>query len=795
MRPLRMLFLSLIGLVLVASPGYSHWEMSISCHSGPSADPNAVTPNQFIAQTTPDVGEMGTGFNMLNVRGDETGFKAWDVGKFIEDVKTTGKGVIPLGFSKDEIPELKKVPGGNDSEIWATGMRPKYMRSASFDFRVDGADHFLSSFGEPAADSTYIGKVEGAHFSLIVLYLREARTLYASPGAAATVLPAMVTGFVLFDKRDPDSLQRTPSWIFIEPIIPLATAAEIRPRDKASGGKVDYTEIDFTVASGSTNRCFGNEQDDPVNKPAMLTYKAGTAKDLFELNVDPIPDAKPSFKEFLAPCEVRTGENIQINYTIVNLSNQSSSITENPLEPQVVAGNWDNTVINYSHTLMPPKTLATMGGSSSSMISEKTYSDNLPNTLSPGVHLLRIETLNSARNRLIYVTDSAPFGSGYDTDCDSLIDRQYEPLTVPVMAEADKSFYNFYTSELLFNGKPVKMWWEAQEEVLNLVDSLFTERLPNFRFETQSVGYWQPNMVSPNDNMDAYNLLCGFTDMVQPSTDITRPLLVHLFSGEDLGELEEPSRAVSDVGDSLCPLTCTMVNSAIVGLASGVLGWRGENIGTARCPYSISDLDDSVPYNSARVIFNSPSHHSLTQHFPKPTLDQNDPKKNYHGTLYQRFLLVAHELGHTLGANHSPHYDSIMSTPLSDAVNFKLEAARINEITLCRLYCGPSPAYHPMAASQPGTFAVSSVALAETSQFISFSVQGIGIQAIEVDVFDLGGQNVFSSGLVAGNTLYWPRVNQHNQPLANGVYLYLVTTHGVDGAIERSSIKKLVIFN
>lgn len=66
-------------------------------------------------------------------------------------------------------------------------------------------------------------------------------------------------------------------------------------------------------------------------------------------------------------------------------------------------------------------------------------------------------------------------------------------------------------------------------------------------------------------------------------------------------------------------------------------------------------------------------HHSLSQQLPDAlSLDCQpdclDTNKNYQAILLQRFLLVAHELGHNLGALHTDSNDdtTVMSSPLQN---------------------------------------------------------------------------------------------------------------------------------
>lgn len=78
------------------------------------------------------------------------------------------------------------------------------------------------------------------------------------------------------------------------------------------------------------------------------------------------------------------------------------------------------------------------------------------------------------------------------------------------------------------------------------------------------------------------------------------------------------------------------------------------------------------------------------------------------------------------------------------------------------------------------------------SNTVTFSATGSGIAEIEVEVFDLSGRTVFTSGWVR-NGFEWHLQNSRGEIVANGVYLYLVTVRGLDGALLHSGVRKLVV--
>jgi len=76
---------------------------------------------------------------------------------------------------------------------------------------------------------------------------------------------------------------------------------------------------------------------------------------------------------------------------------------------------------------------------------------------------------------------------------------------------------------------------------------------------------------------------------------------------------------------------------------------------------------------------------------------------------------------------------------------------------------------------------------------VTFSVQGNGIEDMNVEVYDLSGKNVYSSGFSSGHRLKWNLLTDDGNTVANGVYLYIATVRGAHQEIIRSSVRKLVI--
>jgi hypothetical protein len=81
-------------------------------------------------------------------------------------------------------------------------------------------------------------------------------------------------------------------------------------------------------------------------------------------------------------------------------------------------------------------------------------------------------------------------------------------------------------------------------------------------------------------------------------------------------------------------------------------------------------------------------------------------------------------------------------------------------------------------------------------QPLAFSVEANGLTAIasvRLEVFDLSGRRIFSSGPVPGATYKWYLQRDDGRPVANGVYLYVFFTQTADGKEARSAVGKLAV--
>lgn len=76
---------------------------------------------------------------------------------------------------------------------------------------------------------------------------------------------------------------------------------------------------------------------------------------------------------------------------------------------------------------------------------------------------------------------------------------------------------------------------------------------------------------------------------------------------------------------------------------------------------------------------------------------------------------------------------------------------------------------------------------------VHFAVEGQGIEAIKVEIYNLNGASVYDSGFIGGNELAWHLQDMDGDIVANGIYLYIVTVRGYNGEIVRNEVQKLVI--
>ncbi len=86
--------------------------------------------------------------------------------------------------------------------------------------------------------------------------------------------------------------------------------------------------------------------------------------------------------------------------------------------------------------------------------------------------------------------------------------------------------------------------------------------------------------------------------------------------------------------------------------------------------------------------------------------------------------------------------------------------------------------------------------IALSAQTLALQAQSCSLTAIasvRLEVFDLSGRRVFSSGPVPGATYKWYLQRDDGRPVANGVYLYVFFAQTESGSAVRSSVGKLAV--
>ncbi len=97
-----------------------------------------------------------------------------------------------------------------------------------------------------------------------------------------------------------------------------------------------------------------------------------------------------------------------------------------------------------------------------------------------------------------------------------------------------------------------------------------------------------------------------------------------------------------------------------------------------------------------------------------------------------------------------------------------------------------------VALGQRVPLAVRGAFAARRARGVEFKVQGQGVRALAVTVFDLAGRRVFH-GRADGTALRWSLRDARGRPAANGVYLYAVVVEGVNGERLTLPIRKLAV--
>lgn len=77
---------------------------------------------------------------------------------------------------------------------------------------------------------------------------------------------------------------------------------------------------------------------------------------------------------------------------------------------------------------------------------------------------------------------------------------------------------------------------------------------------------------------------------------------------------------------------------------------------------------------------------------------------------------------------------------------------------------------------------------------VRFQIQKAGIEAAQVQIYDLSGNTIYQTGWSPGPTLDWPLITQGGKRVANGVFLYVITTKNAQGQ-EQHWVGKLAVLD
>ncbi len=130
-------------------------------------------------------------------------------------------------------------------------------------------------------------------------------------------------------------------------------------------------------------------------------------------------------------------------------------------------------------------------------------------------------------------------------------------------------------------------------------------------------------------------------------------------------------------------------------------------------------------------------------------------------------------------------------------VTLEKETRKIEAQTICVSRNAPGPIKEPSIPSAqvaPQRLTVHRLS-SEDSHSNTFMVHGHNLASFELDIFDLAGRKIFHSGTISSNALYWDHLNDHDQQVPNGVYLYVIRARTTDGQTLRSEITKLMVFH
>lgn len=256
----------------------------------------------------------------------------------------------------------------------------------------------------------------------------------------------------------------------------------------------------------------------------------------------------------------------------------------------------------------------------------------------------------------------------------SLVRSAFQSTRVNIQIDADLWFVRLMGGEK-----------NAKDDIDALMNMLLRGNGTNFYsdFNVQlSLGNLTPNIwrtsgpgASFSAPPNAYEMLCEYV-MFTDATPSSTPTIHHLISGHDFANFPAADLGLSDSADSICGAAgCGGQGRAIVGMAAGIGGFRQSSQNSC----GIDSQGRPIPFTPEMV-----SHHSVSQHRSKASLDGTTSK--FDATLLQRWVLLAHEIGHNLGARHndvSGMIKPVMDSAINGTLSYWLTTITRDDTNAC----------------------------------------------------------------------------------------------------------------
>jgi N-acetylneuraminic acid mutarotase len=143
------------------------------------------------------------------------------------------------------------------------------------------------------------------------------------------------------------------------------------------------------------------------------------------------------------------------------------------------------------------------------------------------------------------------------------------------------------------------------------------------------------------------------------------------------------------------------------------------------------------------------------------------------------------------GANEAFDCRNLGYTRPDPDVFFAIRAVPLPQNSSLREPAAVQRSARPEPLSTPTPFSLEGTWVVRLGQDWLFNVHGSGIEALQVELYDLAGRRVYQSAEVRGSTLAWHGLA--GPPLANGVYFYRITVRGPNGQRVAGPVRAIVL--